>query len=122
MFILLSTLLAGAGNVDLSATGDFSNLNGITFPSIISALVILVLIVAALVFFFMLVLGGIRYITSGGDKGSTEAARSQITAALIGLVIVFSAWAIVNLVKLFFGVDILSLKILPAAGNGAALP
>jgi hypothetical protein len=65
----------------------------------------------------MLVLGGIRYITSGGDKGSTESARSQITAALIGLVIVFSAWAIINLVKLFFDVDILNLQIQSATGG-----
>ena len=121
MFAMLTGLLA-AGNISLGAPSEFSSLNDITFPSIVSALVVLVLIVAALVFFFMLVLGGIRYITSGGDKGSTEAARSQITAALIGLVIVFSAWAIINIIKLFFGVDILSLKILPAAGNGAALP
>lgn len=120
MLTLFSSLIAT--QVDLSAKGSFSSLNNVTFPSIISALVVLVLVIAALVFFFMLVLGGIRYITSGGDKGSTEAARSQITAALIGLVIVFSAWAIINLVKLFFGVDILSLNILPATGSGAAIP
>lgn len=115
MTTLFSTLLATSENIDLGAgSGAFGNLGSITFGSIISALIVLVLVVAALVFFFMLVLGGIRYITSGGDKGSTESARSQITAALIGLVIVFSAWAIVNLVNLFFGVNILNLTIQPA--------
>ncbi len=115
MLSFLSTLLAdNTINLSLSSDSNFNTLSGITLPSIISALIVLVLIIAALVFFFMLVLGGIRYITSGGDKGSTESARSQITAALIGLVIVFSAWAIINLVKLFFGVDILNLTIQPA--------
>jgi hypothetical protein len=59
----------------------------------------------------MLVWGGVKYITSGGDKGQTEAARGQITAALVGLVIVFAAWAIINLVNIFFGVNILQLNI-----------
>ena len=70
-----------------------------------------VLIVAAIAFFFMLVLGGIKWITSGGDKGKTEAARNQITAGLVGLVIVFAAWAILKLVESFFGVSLRSFTI-----------
>lgn len=66
------------------------------------------LIIAGLVFFFMLVIGGLRWITSGGDKSATEGARNQITAALIGLVIVFSAWAIAQLLANVFGINIFS--------------
>ena len=101
--------------INLGASNQFTNLNNITISSIISALIILVLIVAAIVFFFILVIGGIRYITSGGDKAQTEAARGQITAALIGLVIVFAAWAIISLVNAFFGINILSLDVPSAA-------
>ncbi len=109
MTTLLSPVFAQA--INITPGGQFAGLNNITIANIISAIIILVLIVAALIFFFMLVWGGIRYITSGGDKGQTEAARNQITAALIGLVIVFAAWAIINLVNLFFGINILSLNI-----------
>lgn len=91
--------------------GEFGELKNITVPGIISGLIRLSLVVAAIVFFFILVLGGIRWIISGGDKTQTEAARNQITAALVGLVIVFSAWAIIQLIKAFFGVDILELEI-----------
>jgi len=117
------SLLAGAteeGTINLGVSGNdtFGALENITLGSIISALIVLVLVIAALVFFFMLVLGGIRYITSGGDKGSTEAARSQITAALIGLVIVFAAWAVINLIQLFFEVDILNLQLESAVDGG----
>lgn len=105
---LPSTVLA---QINITPRGQFNTLNSITVANIISAVIILVLVIAALVFFFMLVWGGIKYITSGGDKAQTEAARSQITAALIGLVIVFAAWAIINLVNLFFGVNILNLNI-----------
>jgi len=89
----------------------FYNLGQLTVPSIISAAIRLVVVAAAIIFFFILVIGGIRWIASGGDKAQTEAARNQITAALVGLVIVFAAWAIVALVKVFFNVDIFSLTI-----------
>ena len=109
-------LLAGsafAQTVDLkpSQASGFSSLGTLTPEKLIPMLIKLLLIVAALVFFFMLVLGGIKWILSGGDKGKTEEARNQITSALVGLVIVFSAWAIAGLIKAFFGVDILNLNL-----------
>lgn len=96
-----------AQTVDLSPTGQFSVLGDFTLSQLISAFVQLLIVVAAVVFFFILVVGGIRWIVSGGDKAQTEAARSQITAGLIGLVIVFSAWAILAAIDVFFGIDIL---------------
>ena len=69
------------------------------------------MVVAALLFFFMLVVGGIEWIIAGGDKAASENARKRITSALIGLAIVFVAWAIVALIKTLFGVDILNLTI-----------
>ena len=105
---LLGPVLA---QIDLVPTGQFSNLGSITITGLVSAAVVLILVIAALVFFFMLIFGGIKYITSGGDKAQTEAARGTITAALIGLVIVFSAWAIITLINTFFAIDILSLEI-----------
>lgn len=89
--------------INLQPGGNFSTLAGLTIPDIITAGLQLILVVAALIFFFILVLGGIKYILSGGDKAQTEAARNQITAALVGLVIVFAAWAIASLISTFFG-------------------
>ena len=93
---------------------EFQNLGTLTIGGIVSALIKLILIIAFLVFFFYLVYGGIRWIMSGGDKAHTETARSQITSALIGLVIVVSAWAIVELINRFFGINIFELN-LPSA-------
>jgi hypothetical protein len=110
----MQKLLAQASQtqVDLTDVGnDFSPLTGLSLPQIISGLIKGALVIAAIVFFFILVIGGIKWIASGGDKGATEGARSQITAALVGLVIVFAAWAIVNLVQVFFGVNIFQLDL-----------
>ena len=107
----LTSLLIAADEIDLNPGGDFSPLKDLTVSNIISGLIKMSLVIAAVVFFFILVVGGIRWIASGGDKAHTEAARSQITAALVGLVIVFAAWAIVALINTFFGIDIFSLAI-----------
>ena len=101
-----------AESIDLKpTTGNFTPLTGLTLPNIISGLIKFTVVIAAIVFFFILVIGGIRWIASGGDKAQTEAARNQITAALVGLVIVFAAWAIVALINVFFKIDIFSLAI-----------
>lgn len=75
--------------------------------SLITALVGTLLIIAALLAFFYLILGGIQWITSGGDKAGMEAARNKITHAVVGLVIVGAAWAIMILVQNFLGVTII---------------
>jgi len=118
MTTFLSTVLA-AGSVNLAAPSDFTGLGGITIPQMISWGLRIILIVAGLIFFFMLILGGIKWILSGGDKGATESARSQVTSALIGLVIVFSAWAIAALLGSVFGVNIISNLDIPAIGGGS---
>jgi hypothetical protein len=74
---------------------------------LISALVGLLLILAALMAFFFLILGGIQWITSGGDKAGMEAARNKITHAIVGLIIVGAAWAIMILVQNFLGITII---------------
>jgi len=96
---------------DLSPMGQFGNLGNVTVESLIAAAVGIILIVASLSFFFSLIIGGIRWILSGGNKEKTETARAQVVNALIGIIIVFSAWAILNLVNEFFGINILSLEI-----------
>jgi hypothetical protein len=75
--------------------------------SLISALVGTLLIIAALLAFFYLILGGIQWITAGGDKAGMEAARNKITHAIVGLIIVGAAWAIMLLVQNFLGVTII---------------
>ena len=109
---MLNKLLA-AEPISLQPGGQFAELD-FTIPKLISTGIQLLFVIAAIIFFFMLVIGGIRWILSGGDKGQTEAARNQITAALVGLVIVFAAWAIVQLLGTFFGVEIFNNLTIPS--------
>jgi len=108
---MLQKLAAANTSVNIGLPDEFNNLSGIGVNDIISTAIAIMFLFAGLIFFFMLVWGGISWVTSGGDKGKTEAARNRITAALIGLVIVFSAWAITVLLETIFGVNILKFNI-----------
>lgn len=110
MFLYNLAVLA-AEQIELQPKGEFAALGTLSIGGIVSGLIRLILVIAALVFFFILVVGGITWIASGGDKAKTEEARNRITAALVGLVIVFAAWAIVQLINVFFGINIFSLTI-----------
>lgn len=75
--------------------------------TLISAAVGTIMILAALIAFLYLILGGIQWITSGGDKAAMEAARNKITHAIVGLIIVGAAWAIMALVQNFLGINVI---------------
>jgi len=107
---------ANEAQINLQPGGDFASIQSLTAGGLVGGFIKLALVIAAIVFFFILVIGGIRWIVSGGDKQQTENARGQITAALVGLIIVFAAWAIAQLIGTFFGIDIFSLNI-PTAGQ-----
>lgn len=64
------------------------------------------LFMAGLIVFVFLIIGGIQWITSGGDKAKTEAARGRITAAVVGLAIVAASFAVMSLLGTVFGINI----------------
>ena len=107
LFSLVAPVLAADSLKITNDTDSFKSLENLTVPGILSGAISLVLIVVAIVFFFILVIGGLKWVTSGGDEKKVGAARAQITNALIGLAIVFAAWAIMKLIGTIFGIDIL---------------
>lgn len=67
----------------------------------------LLLVGVSLIALAFLIWGGIAWITSGGDKTGIETARKKITYALLGLVVAFLAYFIVNILGTFFGVKLI---------------
>lgn len=74
----------------------------------LGVIITLLFIVAAIASFIMLLVAGIQWTTSGGDQKAVEAARGRATAAIIGLVLTLSAFAIIKLVETILGVPIVS--------------
>jgi hypothetical protein len=71
--------------------------------TVFSRVVNIVLGAAGIVLFVMLVMGGIKYLTSGGDPKATEAAQKTLTSAIVGLIIVITAFLILRFVSAFTG-------------------
>ena len=105
--VLALGISAVAGSVDVSAqilnglnsvnTGDGpTNLTGEggVFTTIVNVLLFIIGAVSVI----MLIYGGIRYTTSGGNANSVTAAKNTIMYAIVGLVIAIFAFAIVNFV------------------------
>lgn len=111
-----ATAFAGGANVNPCANmqgafGKLCRLDSSKIGSIIGAAVTFILIIAVLIALFFLIMGGIRWITSGGDKGKVDSARSMITAAIVGLVIAFLAFFILQLALGFFGLSLSNLTL-----------
>lgn len=102
MIKTVKTITASATALALSALPAFAITNPITLADDIPGLLGLIFnailgIVGALAL-ILLALGGIQYMTSGGDKIAVESARGRITSAVVGLMIVFGAWLVINFI------------------------
>jgi len=84
---------------------------------LLSGIIGLVFLLGFLLTLAYLLTGGMQWITSQGDKGALESARNKITHAIIGLIIVASAYAIFKLIGNFFGITFPNIKIPTISGQ-----
>lgn len=54
--------------------------------------------VAGIVCVIMIIIGGVRYTSSGGDSGGVTSAKNTIMYAIIGLIVILTAAAITQLI------------------------
>ncbi len=54
----------------------------------------------------MIVLAGIKYLTSGGEPKAVQAAHQAISWALLGIFFMAIAWLVLLLIKAFTGIDV----------------
>lgn len=79
-------------NKNIRGAEDVATLH--CLPSVVLNATNAFLLFAGTVALFIIVWAGIRLVTSGGDAKQVQSARSMITYAIIGLIIVLSSYAI----------------------------
>lgn len=84
-----------SGGLEEGGDGASAISNGIT--------IFLVLIAVTSLFF--LLFGGIKWITSQGDKTKLDSARKTIIYAIVGLILSFLSFFIINMISGFFGLS-----------------
>lgn len=85
--------------------GQFTTLAGI--GNLVSLFLKISFVLAGLILLFYFILGGIGMISSAGknDPKTAEQAKQTITSAVIGFVVVFTAYWIVKLLGTLFGIS-----------------
>ncbi len=77
----------------------------------LSNILTLLFIGAGLAFFFMFVIGGLRWITSAGEKEKVEGAKKQITSAVVGLILILSVFAVIGFLNQLFGINLIEFSL-----------
>ena len=86
--------LKATGNCDeTSLTGSGAKVDGM-----LKTAIDLFSLVVGVIAVIMIIVGGVKYITSGGDSGNVTGAKNTILYAVVGLVVVALAQVIVRFV------------------------
>jgi hypothetical protein len=72
---------------------------------IFERLISLAIGLAGIVFFIMLIIGGFKYITAGGEPPQLESAKKTLTYAVAGLFFIALAYLILRFIAVFTGVE-----------------
>lgn len=72
-----------------------------TLPNFVEASIIF----GAILVFFYLIVSGIGYINSGGDKAKVDEAQKRITTSIIGLALLSLSWVIFKVIVAFLALD-----------------
>jgi len=97
--------IIGIGPLGEFTVSESEAVNLIT--QVIRNIIGLMTIVAGIWFIFQFIIGGISWLTAGGDKAKIESAQKKITQAIIGLAIVIIAIFIIDLIGTLLGLEIL---------------
>lgn len=87
--------VSDSANCDPEATGAEA---ADTVDTIIATVINIFSLVVGVISVIMIIVGGLKYITSGGDSGNVSGAKNTILYAIIGLVVVALSQVIVRFV------------------------
>lgn len=85
-----------------TANGGIATFNCI--PLLVANIIYWLLVLAGSASLVFIIIGGIRFIISGGDTKKIDQARKTIIYAILGLILIVSAFLIVNTVGAVTGV------------------
>ncbi|MGA3291648.1 MAG: hypothetical protein ABSC49_00705 [Candidatus Microgenomates bacterium] len=95
------------GSFIVKAQGTTSGIATISdLESVFTRVVSLALGLAGITLFILLIVGGFKYITSGGDPKAVEGAQKTLTYAIGGLIVILLSYLILVLISKITGVDV----------------
>lgn len=81
------------------------------FEAIFSRILVVAISLSLLALFVMLVIGGFKFLTSGGDPKAAASAKQTMTFAFLGMILMAVAYVIFQIIHVFTGVDVLNFTV-----------
>lgn len=108
--IISSNMLATSFNLGdkLLFQGDAAGNAYPTAGTLINNILPNIYIAAGLIIFFMIVFGGFTVISNAGNKDKVKDGSKIITSAIIGLLVLFGSYWIIQIIQVVTGVPILN--------------
>ena len=97
-FILVSIFLIGVFSVQAEGVALYSPLPSGSFDDIIKNVINTLLGLTGVLALLAFIFGGITWMISGGDPGKVTKGKNTMIWAIIGLLVIFSSYAILNVV------------------------
>lgn len=97
----------GGPSFNVSTPGDITAINNLSLNAIIHWAITIMLYGIILLSFIFVVIGGLKWMLSQGDKKGVDEARKTITLALGGLILAFLSFFIINIIGYAFNVPLL---------------
>ncbi len=102
-FVLTTSVLAGTADLTIqnganSAKGADQATNLFGSTGIFNTITNTLLFILGAISVIMIVIGGLRYVVSGGDSSAVTAAKNTILYAIVGVIVAILAYAVVNFV------------------------
>jgi hypothetical protein len=81
------------------------------FEPMLKNVIISLVSLSGLALFLMLLVGGFNFLLAGGDQKKLDKAKSTISSAIIGLVIIIVAYLILQTIQVITGVNVTTFQI-----------
>lgn len=105
MFIIRRIQAAGVELPNYEGT-EFKFRNS-KLADIFNALIPYIYVVAGLILLFLIITGGIGLMTAAGNPDKIKAAQGKITAGLIGFLIIFVAYFLMQILEVVLGIKLI---------------
>ena len=91
------------GTTPILVNGPAGFSAGNTLGEVLSRAIPLLLVFGGIGLLLMLILGGFQVLTGGSDPKNLESGKQRITYAIVGFIIIFTAFWMVQFIAIMFG-------------------
>ena len=104
--LVLPQTSPGSSPVNISQPDNFAFTTNNTLGGVLNSLVPYVMGIVGIILFFMIVAGGYTLLTAVGNPEKVKKGQALLTNALIGFIVIFAGYWIMQALQIIFGLDL----------------